>query len=267
MNDKFRADTVRPGETVVARAVFYPAIKGIVSWRWDFGDNATDTGLVTSHAYARGGRYWIHFYYRDEAGYEGEGQDPFVVDVNTAPGPVQLLSPAIRANNIPSGYVTFNWSCHDAEQQMLRYFIYYGTDRPDPANPVSRNDTFCTQSLEPGTIYFWCVTAQDNIGETSKSDTFYFATDGISGTTSKVMGYARRNGTVVQNGITVAMVPLAGTTLQTVTDSSGRYDFTMVLPGPYVITASDSGFVPDSVNDTVFTNRLELPRPLLLEPQ
>jgi PKD repeat protein len=60
--------TINVGETVTFDASNSTDNIGIISYKWDFGDGATATGVTVTHAYTNPGTYTVKLTVMDKAG-------------------------------------------------------------------------------------------------------------------------------------------------------------------------------------------------------
>ena len=98
---------------------------------------------------------------------------------NTPPSKPTNPSPSNGATNVAtSGY--FTWSCSDADGDVIKYKIYYGTSSSNLSFYKSSTTALCGfDNLEAGTTYYWRVDPYDN-EDTTTGNTWHFTTAGTS---------------------------------------------------------------------------------------
>ena len=74
----------------------------IASWRWEFGDGATATGVSAEHAYAQGGRYVVNLTVTDSHGELTRVSQVVTVQAPPPPPPTPSTTPATAAPADPT---------------------------------------------------------------------------------------------------------------------------------------------------------------------
>ena len=115
-----------------------------------------------------------------DGGNDGGGNDPTPTP-NTAPTAVsQLIYPTSNLLCIDSN-VTFEWApSTDAEGNTISYILKVALDNnmTNVVEQVTTTNTTRTLTLQPGTAYYWNVTAKDSEDSAAPSTTYAFYTEG-----------------------------------------------------------------------------------------
>ena len=108
--DPVASFTTSPGSPSVNGTVFFngsgstaPAGRTITSYRWDFGDGATATGVSTTHAYTAGGTYTVSLTVTDSSGKTNTATRSVTITGAAPSDPVARLtiSPSTAVINSP----------------------------------------------------------------------------------------------------------------------------------------------------------------------
>lgn len=250
----FAADTVHTLDTLYLVGMVFPPGAEVEAF-WDFGDNATASGLVCGHAYPAGGLYTAVFTIRDRAGISIS--DTVRMTVNTPPQvPILLLPDSGRGDVNPEVPLLFRWSARDADGEPLSYTIRVDTVNPPIASLAPVADT--EYSLEANVLaelkyYYWSVKAADRFADSAVSAvSSFFTRDPNAAAQGALSGSVQRPGGAVSTGILITVLRNNTVAASARTDSAGAWLINDLPVGPVVIVFSDSLFFrPESLSDTV----------------
>lgn len=182
---------------------------------------------------------------------------PAQLAADTVP-PTAPLNFTAPSNSITINSITLTWDASTDKNPdgsdgsgVVAYYLYRnGAATPIAIIPASAARTYTDTALASLTTYTYTITARDAAGNFSAAST----TSATTNTTHTISGTISQNGAGLL-GITVTITGNGiGTTT---TDSNGKYTFTGVRPGIYVITptrpanATFDTFTPVSTQVTV----------------
>jgi len=128
------------------------------------------------------GMFFINSCSSDDGGDDGSGPTPPPAENNDPSAVSQLIYPSSDLLCIEST-ITFQWgAASDIDGDPISYVLVVAEDRNFTTIVEQRtvSVTSLSISLQPGTAYYWKVTAIDNQGGTSApSSTFAFYTEGL----------------------------------------------------------------------------------------
>lgn len=112
--------------------------------------------------------------YNSSSGYVDE--TVFFIFPNTAPDPPFDPYPIDGETGVNLN-TNLTWNCSDADEDILRYDVYFGTTNPPPLVGTNLTNT----SYEPGTLllettYYWKIVARDIREATNESPIWNFTT-------------------------------------------------------------------------------------------
>lgn len=145
------------GQTVIFDA--QASTGSIAQYRWEFGDGATGSGSVTSHAYAELGSFIVRLTVVDSAGRSISTSRSITVGQSTAPTAEFTFSPA---NPQPNDDVRFNASASVASAG--RTIVSYTWDFGDGGTATGAQ---VTRRYAVARTYNVTLTVTDDLGRTS----------------------------------------------------------------------------------------------------
>jgi len=104
----------------------------VTGWQWDFGDNATATGMAVTHIYTAAGQFTLTLTVTDDAG--ATASDTASVTVQTVAQGIQSLMSAVQSLNLQVGIA--NSLDAKLENALEAYQAAKAGNRQDAANKL-----------------------------------------------------------------------------------------------------------------------------------
>lgn len=96
---------------------------------------------------------------------------------NHVPFTPELIGPS-DDSSITSTNVTLQWSCTDADDDVLSYSVYFGASQePALVQEDLSEASLARENLTSGVTYYWYVVAKDGSGSSSQSKLWSFSVD------------------------------------------------------------------------------------------
>ena len=96
---------------------------------------------------------------------------------NHVPFTPELIGPSDDSSN-NSTNVTLQWSCEDADGDVLSYSVYFGASQePELVQEDLSVASLAQENLTSGVTYYWYVVANDGSGSSSQSKLWSFSVD------------------------------------------------------------------------------------------
>ena len=149
--------TVNPSTALVGASVTFNAFAStdpdgtIVSYAWDFGDNRTGTGMITSHPYATEGTYNVTLTVTDNDTLKGTARR--TVTIQPAPGPRPPTADFVATPSLttPGASVTFDGAVSsDSDGTIVSYVWQFGDSLV--GNGVTVNHAYANSGLYTATL-------------------------------------------------------------------------------------------------------------------
>ncbi|HEX5473256.1 MAG TPA: PKD domain-containing protein [Vicinamibacterales bacterium] len=182
-----------------------PAGHSIVSYRWNFGDGATGSGVTTSHAYGVAGTYTVVLTVTDDDGHVATGSQTLSIGTPGAPTADFIFSPT---NPVATQTVFFDGTISKVPsgRSISNYAWKFG-DGSSGSGPTP------THAFAAVGSYTVLLTVTDDTGQTAtRSQTVLVSSDApvakivasaTSGTTATVFGFDASSSTAA-GGRTIA---------------------------------------------------------------
>lgn len=142
-----------------------PALAGtITSYAWSFGDGATGSGQLTSHAFSRQQSYLVTLTVANDRGLSASSTQSVSIGAGSVPTPAFVFSPTAPAP-LQSIYFDATISKAGAGQKLVRYVWNWGDGKPfgDSGSPSISH----VYDLEGS--YVVTLTVQDETGQTAST--------------------------------------------------------------------------------------------------
>jgi hypothetical protein len=236
-----KSDTIHTGSGLFFTGIFIANGVAIKSKYWDFEDGTIDTNAAIGHKYLKSGIFIAQFRIEDQVG--GTLADTVFVHVNTPPEAPMLLRPINCSEIGTNTYPTLAWKCSDPDSgTTLHYAIFIGTDSAAIKGQM-KNNAFTESNYalwNSGTAmqkFYWQVFAYDDY-DTSWSSIDSFNVVDYSVITGSCDGYVKLQGRDSHANIQVQLWQNSkATDFNAITDSSGYFKLTGILPGLYLLYA------------------------------
>jgi hypothetical protein len=186
-------------------------------------------------------------------------EDIATATITNCSSPSAIAAPAVNPSTAPS--VAVSWSAPagwGTPATTGTYSVFRNTSAVFPSGSPVASDLTSTNYVDTtgnsGTTYYYFVRAKNNCPGTALTP---MTTDspasaavdfGSTGTSTGTL-----QGTVMAGALPVSGVTVTAGTLSATTNASGFYLFAAIDPSTYTMSASPTGYYPESVNGVIVT--------------